>query len=56
MSNLSVEIDYFTLSFLVYADDAFVHDCDWNPHTAVTLREKSRDKWSSRLVSTILGG
>lgn len=36
--DLYAGIGYFTLPFLVHAEAAFVHACEWNPHAVVALR------------------
>ncbi|XP_072287602.1 tRNA wybutosine-synthesizing protein 2 homolog [Pyxicephalus adspersus] len=37
--DLYAGIGYFTLPFLVHANAAFVHACEWNPHAIEALRK-----------------
>ncbi|XP_018426951.1 PREDICTED: tRNA wybutosine-synthesizing protein 2 homolog [Nanorana parkeri] len=37
--DLYAGIGYFTLPFLVHADAAFVHACEWNPHAVEALQK-----------------
>lgn len=37
--DLYAGIGYFTLPFLVHADAAFVHACEWNPNAVTVLRK-----------------
>ena len=36
-------IGYFTLPYLVHAQAAHVHACEWNPHAVSALRQNLRD-------------
>ncbi|XP_072482009.1 tRNA wybutosine-synthesizing protein 2 homolog [Notamacropus eugenii] len=37
--DLYAGIGYFTLPFLIHANAAFVHACEWDPHAAAALRK-----------------